>query len=149
LVLHHHLVQVTFREIPYIALASSVLFDAEAVVRWIVQHRVDLVLHGHMHQPFIERITRPILGTKRWHSFHVASVGRVGVAIDHLGDERYNTYGLINFFRDRYEIDWRRIDSKLQLGSEHRTYWKYSIPIASITNERRKRRRVAGAALPD
>src|SRR5262249_26225021 len=87
LVLHHHLVPVTFREIPYIALASSVLFDAEAVVRWIVQHRVDLVLHGHMHQPFIERITRPILGTKRWHSFHVASVGSVGVAIDHLGDE--------------------------------------------------------------
>src|SRR5262249_16851872 len=53
-VLHHHLVPVTFRPVPKIGYKASVLWDAEAVVRWLVEHRVDLVLHGHMHDPFIE-----------------------------------------------------------------------------------------------
>ena len=38
----------------------SVALDAEAITRWLVEHRVNLVVHGHMHQPFIAEVSRPV-----------------------------------------------------------------------------------------
>lgn len=48
--LHHHVVPVILREIPVYERSASIIYDAAALCRWIVEYEVDLVLHGHMHQ---------------------------------------------------------------------------------------------------
>ena len=112
LVLHHHMVPVTFREVPYPEHRTSVLFDAEAIVRWIVEREVDLVLHGHMHEPFITRMARPVPNSKGmdWHEFHVLGLGSTGVKRDHIqGQELHNSYGLLEFGHDSLQLSIRRI----------------------------------------
>lgn len=120
LVLHHHLVPVSFRPIPYIDHAASITWDAEAIVRWIIRNRVDLVLHGHMHDPFVTRMARPEPDSPgKWHSFHIAGLGSSGVAATELGDERYNTYAVVDFGKGGVSLEIRRLDSKgsIQQGS--------------------------------
>lgn len=125
-VIHHHLIPVIFREIPFVARASSVLYDAEALTRWIVKHRVDLVLHGHMHEPFLARLARRTSEGK-WHTFHVAAVGSAGVHADHLGDERYNTYAYLEFSRESVRITVRRINPKLSIPGNQALVWQVSL----------------------
>jgi 3',5'-cyclic AMP phosphodiesterase CpdA len=99
LVMHHHLMPVIYRENPVGGAASSVVFDAEAVVRWVLKYRVNIVLHGHMHAPFVARVSRPLNGiptSNRWHTFHVFGLGSSGVASAHRGDEK-NMFGLLSF----------------------------------------------------
>lgn len=97
--LHHHLMPVTYRETPFGGAAYSVVFDAEAVVQWLVHHRVDLVLHGHMHSDFVARVSRPVLGRQdEWHSFHVLGLGSSGVSAAHRAGP--NTFGILQFAED-------------------------------------------------
>jgi hypothetical protein len=98
-VVHHHLLPVTFREDPKSGQVYSVVLDAEALARWIVLHRVNLVLHGHMHQPFSARVERPVDINRPdglWHRFHVVGLGSTGVK-DHLGEVKRNVFGLLHF----------------------------------------------------
>jgi hypothetical protein len=98
-ILHHHLMPVAYRETPFGGAAYSVVFDAEAIVQWLVTHRVDLVLHGHMHKSFTARVSRPIDespdGPSAWHTFHVLGLGSSGVSKDHRSDA--NCFGVLQF----------------------------------------------------
>ena len=88
-VMHHHLVPVTYAEEPKGGVSYSVVLDAERVTRWLLANRVDLVLHGHMHQSFFTKIVRPIDGgpsSSLEHCIHVAGLGSSGVAQDHRGE---------------------------------------------------------------
>jgi len=101
-VLHHHLVPVTYREQPDPRTIYSVVLDSEAVMRWVVQHRVNLVLHGHMHQPFCVRLSKPVRDhlqdeVTQWHDFHVIGMGSTGVKREHLGTGGQNTFGVLRF----------------------------------------------------
>ena len=72
-VLHHHVMPVTYRDIPMKDVGYSVVLDAEAFARWVVQNRVDLVLHGHMHQPFHACVGRyaTLIDKEGFHVFDV------------------------------------------------------------------------------
>ena len=112
-VVHHHLMPVTFREDPKTGQVYSVVLDAEALARWIVRHRVKLVLHGHMHQPFMARVERPVETDKPdgdWHRFHVVGLGSTGVGKDHLGEVGKNTFGLLGFEADHLALKVFTID---------------------------------------
>lgn len=97
-VLHHHVVPVTYHDTPVGGTSYSVTLDAEALSRWVVEHRVDLVLHGHMHQPFWTQIVRPrsIKDSLR-HGFYVAGMGSTGVAKQDVGEVGKNTFGVLEF----------------------------------------------------
>jgi hypothetical protein len=98
--LHHHLMPATYRDDAIGGHIYGVALDAEAVAQWVVKHRVDLVLHGHMHEPFCARVARPReLGNDRteWHTFHVAGMGSAGVTRAHLGATGVNTFGVLRF----------------------------------------------------
>ncbi|MFY9824209.1 MAG: metallophosphoesterase [Thermoanaerobaculia bacterium] len=113
LVVHHHLLPVTFREDPKTGQVYSVALDAEALARWIVRHRVNLVLHGHMHQPFSARVERSVEinhPERSWHRFHVVGLGSTGVAKDHLGEVGKNTFGLLCFEKDHLDVKVFTID---------------------------------------
>ncbi|RYZ37981.1 MAG: metallophosphoesterase [Myxococcaceae bacterium] len=98
--LHHHLVPVTYRESIDPKVSYSVTLDAEALMRWVVEHRVDLVLHGHMHQPACVRISKPLKLKEEidgWHDFHVIGMGSTGVESGHQGAIGRNTFGILHF----------------------------------------------------
>jgi hypothetical protein len=106
-VLHHHLLPVTFREIPEAGRQYSVVLDAEALSRWIVEYRVRLVLHGHMHNPFMSRVSRPISikhPEKGWFEYYVLGMGSTSAAKDHLGGIGLNTIGILKFKKYNVEV---------------------------------------------
>lgn len=111
-VVHHHILPVTFREAPVAGVPYSVLLDAEALVRWIVKHRVKVVLHGHMHNPFYSAVTRAERFTSdegNEHTFHILGMGSTGVAESHFGEVRSNMFGLLDFSQHSLRVTYRSI----------------------------------------
>ncbi len=99
-ILHHHLIPVIFRESPCIDATYSIVLDAEALTQWIVKNKIQLVLHGHMHQPFYAKMSRPMTtqnNDDKWHEFYVLGLGSSGVDHSHLGEIGCNTFGVLNF----------------------------------------------------
>lgn len=127
-VVHHHLLPVTYREEPAHGRSYSVLLDSEALARWIVKHRVRLVLHGHMHQPFRVKVSHPVdladPETKDWHTFHVVALGSTGVERGHLGTIGKNTFGLLRFEKDHLRIEVHTLDP----ADRSQPHWALDIP---------------------
>jgi hypothetical protein len=113
LMVHHHLLPVTYRESPREGSLYSVVLDAEALSRWIVEHRIRLVLHGHMHDPFHACVSRHLsfdrLAETGMHSFHVCGLGSTGVAAEHLGESARNMFGVLEFSRESLEISYHSV----------------------------------------
>lgn len=110
-IMHHHILPLTYRELPEVGLVPSSTLDAGAITDWITKHRINLVLHGHMHQPFCAKIARP-LGNDwgRWpHEFHVVAMGSTGVN-GHLGEVGKNTFGILRFGKSSLKIIVYSID---------------------------------------
>jgi len=132
-VLHHHLLPVTYREEPYGGYPYSVALDAEAVMQWVVEHRVDLVLHGHMHKEFCARVSRPIDGKPgdgaKWHTFHILGMGSSGVAKDHR--ENSNIAGFLRFERDHVKVQLVTIEP---VGPSS-PVWEIKVPLRSKSHE--------------
>lgn len=102
-VLHHHVMPITYRMEPTIDAGYSTVLDAEALMRWLARHRVDIVLHGHMHQPAVARVSRPVdvaAPAGAWHEFSIVAMGSTGAAQSHLGEIGRNTFGIIDFSDD-------------------------------------------------
>lgn len=98
--LHHHLVPVIPEELALYDQQSSLLYDAGVVCNWIVEHKVNLVLHGHMHHTKVVKEARSLRlaeGKTEWHEFTIASIGSTGVRLDHNPQGRRNVYGLLEF----------------------------------------------------
>lgn len=105
-VLHHHLLPTTYSATPEANYPYSVVLDAEALARWLVDHRVDLVLHGHMHQPFVARVSRPVdrkAPEKEWFEFAIVGLGSSGVKGE-LGEDAVNTVGFLTFEREHLRV---------------------------------------------
>jgi 3',5'-cyclic AMP phosphodiesterase CpdA len=101
--LHHHVVPVTHREIPRLHGNYSVVLDAVALLRWCVRHGVRLVLHGHMHQPHVTRLSLR-RDDGRWHTLTIAAMGSSGVESSHLGEVAKNTVGTLRFGDDAVDL---------------------------------------------
>ena len=126
--LHHHLMPVTFRELPKGGQNYSVVLDAESFAQWIVENEVDLVLHGHMHAPFCARVSRPPGGRPAdgvpWHTFHVLGLGSTGVAQQHRG-EAQNMFGVLSFSDARVVVRIINISPDGQTS----TAWTTTVPV--------------------
>jgi hypothetical protein len=101
----------------------SLTLDAEAVTRWALENHIDLVLHGHMHQPSCVKLTRPVQflnarGPKEdWRSVFICGLGSSGVMDDHFAEHRANTFGVLGFESNSlsvkiYEIDPQKKTTK-------------------------------------
>lgn len=110
--LHHHVIPVLPQEVAAYDYESSVLYDSGALCNWLVKHRVDLVLHGHMHHTNVIKESRsPSLGLDEveWHDFTIAALGSTGVDIGHNQLDGKNVYGLLDFHRDHYRLRVREV----------------------------------------
>lgn len=110
-VLHHHVLPLSAGTDP----ESSYLYmtrDAEALIRWLIKHQVDLVLHGHGHQPSRAKLSRPIdrdHPVTQWHDLYVVGMGSTGAHPDYLGEIGKNTFGLLDFKKDTITVSVRTI----------------------------------------
>jgi 3',5'-cyclic AMP phosphodiesterase CpdA len=105
-VLHHHILPTTYSMRAEVNYPYSVVLDAEALTRWVIKHRVSLILHGHMHQPFCAKVSRPLDVEKPgggWYEFHVLGMGSSGVSGE-LGEVGKNTIGLLTFENGRLTV---------------------------------------------
>jgi hypothetical protein len=113
--LHHHLVPVIPDELAVYDQQSSLVYDAGALCNWVVKHRVNLVLHGHMHHTKVVREARSlglVEGNTQWHEFTVASLGSTGVDLSHNQLDRRNVYGLLEFSNKSVRLRIREIHPK-------------------------------------
>jgi 3',5'-cyclic AMP phosphodiesterase CpdA len=107
MVLHHHVMPVVYREVPEHGRQYSLLLDAGAVMRWAVTHRIDLILHGHMHQPYCGLITLPLHSTGQLadtHTTGLAALASTGVGAEHRGEIGQNLFGLLDFAPDGVRV---------------------------------------------
>jgi hypothetical protein len=126
LMIHHHLMPVTYREVPTGGMPYSVALDAEAIAQWVVHHRVDLVIHGHMHREFCATVSRPVGGApgvgSKWHTFHVLGMGSSGAAKgQRIGP---NVIGLLSFGSEGVGVSLVTVDPVEQSS----VVWKFQIP---------------------
>lgn len=105
--LHHHLTPVNEVEDALLDMRYSVTLDAARLMRWIVTHKVDYVLHGHMHKCNSITITRnlePLKSTSEEnfeHTFKIISLGSSGVSNSELpGPDNSNYICIIDFSCD-------------------------------------------------
>jgi len=126
-VLHHHVVPILYREIPVYERQSSLVYDAGALCRWLAQWEVDLVLHGHMHDPAVVKESRPHGDMSEWREFTVAALGSTGVKLDHTADSR-NSYGILQFGRQALSLRLRQISRSGHIPSHERTILSVDIP---------------------
>jgi predicted phosphodiesterase len=126
--LHHHLVPMNYMLDPERLRGFSVSLDAEAIMRWLVEHRVDLVLHGHMHEPGIVRVEKPIDRSKPdagWYGFTIAGMGTTGAHAEALTEVGKNTVGLLDFQDDAVEVRIQTIHPSLPSTSVWKTKVSY------------------------
>lgn len=98
--LHHHLIPVSYSEPAAFGANYSTVLDAGRLARWLVDNRVDIVLHGHQHEPFVSRVSRPIDpsdSSAGWHSFYVLGMGSSGVASAHRPSDVPNVFAELEF----------------------------------------------------
>lgn len=113
--LHHHLVPIIPDELAVYDQRSSLVYDAGALCNWAVKHRVNLVLHGHMHHTKVVKETRSLRltqGNTQWHEFVIASLGSTGVDLSHNNLDRRNVYGLLEFSTKGVRLQIREIHPK-------------------------------------
>jgi predicted phosphodiesterase len=114
LVVHHNIFPVTFRELPQSGRSYSVVLDAEAILRWAVEQRVDLIVHGHMHQPYctkVERLVNPNdVFDQSTHCLYILGLGSVGVEKSHLGESGTNSFATAKFRTNQIEVKIHTVD---------------------------------------
>jgi len=122
-VLHHHLLPVPYSEAAQFGGNYSTVLDAGRLARWLVDHRVDIVLHGHQHEPFVARLSRPIMHgatVTGWHTFHVLGMGSTGVAAGKRPRNTPNVFAVLTFgthndgFQVEVDIKFRSVDPSLR-----------------------------------
>jgi len=106
LVLHHHLLPVApVEDIGGYDPRFSLTVDATDILSRSTMAEVDLILHGHQHQPFVATFNRgmnPRESSGR--SIAVHGAGSAGVDRAHLGPVGKNCYSLLNFDQDGVEL---------------------------------------------
>jgi hypothetical protein len=124
--LHHHVVPIIYADEPKSKYPYSVVLDSDRLVQWLVDHRVDAVVHGHMHQSAVTRLAKPVNrgqpGQGLW-EFAVLAMGSAGVKIHGQAEEKENIFGLIEFGPKEMVL------SLLPVNMEGRTVrWQVRIP---------------------
>jgi len=124
LILHHHLAPVTpEEEVTTYDRIYSLTLDSGQLVYRTLELGVDLVAHGHMHQPFASSVSRAARGSSfpPSRTFAIHGAGSAGAKRDHLGAIGKNSYSVYGFTEEgttvsirswgenvgRFEKDWQ------------------------------------------
>jgi hypothetical protein len=100
-VLHHNLLPVEYSRIPYVGSSpGSVVYDAQATLKWCYDKGVDVIFHGHTHQRSLMKIedrTKNNTTRQVW----LVGLGSTSVHPSHLVHGHLNQLAELDF-SDRY-----------------------------------------------
>ena len=90
--------------------ASSVVYDADRLMRWLVKYDVKLLLHGHKHQSYIAKVGcfdngAPEVAIDELKNVYVIGMGGTGA------QNCENKFAILNFASHEIELRYFRIYS--------------------------------------
>lgn len=108
--MHHHYLPTCYTELIDVTRASSVVYDADRLMNWLVKYDVKLLLHGHKHKSFISQVEYPkmpegSITSENMHHIVVAGMGGTG------SPTGQNKFATIKFERNNVLIDFYAIYS--------------------------------------
>ena len=107
-VMHHHYLPVCLTEKPSADRASSSVYDADRLMKWMVQHNIKLLLHGHKHQGFVSQILYPDKATSNLSSDDLHKVTVIGLG--GIGPrDTSNEFAIIRFKHDEIILECCRV----------------------------------------
>lgn len=126
LVMHHHLMPVSPKEeISTYDRIYSLTLDAGAITRQALANDVDVVAHGHMHQPFLSSLSRFVKAEPgHGRNLCVHGAGSLGVRRTELGEIGKNSYSIYEFFEDSVRVTVRATSDQ-RTGFED--YWSATL----------------------
>jgi 3',5'-cyclic AMP phosphodiesterase CpdA len=117
--LHHHLTSINEVEDAYLDSKYSVTLDAERLLRWVVSHRIDYILHGHMHRSSCITITKtlsplePVTNSNPEHTFQIVSLGSSGVVSSELPNQDCANYiCILDFSGEKLTFNFFKLDKQ-------------------------------------
>ncbi|HGN0381165.1 TPA: metallophosphoesterase [Proteus mirabilis] len=117
--LHHHLVSINEVEDACLDSKYSVTLDAERFLRWIVKHKVNYVIHGHMHRSSCITITKTlspleiVTDSNPEHTFQIFSLGSSGVASSELPSQDCANYAcILDFSGEKLTFNFFKLDKQ-------------------------------------
>lgn len=122
-VVHHHVIPVNYRLKAVRGRSYSVVLDAEAMIRWALDCKVDLILHGHMHEPFYTELTRPRRfydANENMQEIAVLGMGSSGVDHDHIDNGKRNLCAVLDFSWNDVRVTYYEISPRGE-ANEHKT----------------------------
>ncbi len=119
--MHHHYLPTCLQDNMEIKNPSSAVFDCERLARWLTDYKVKILLHGHKHNQFFSKISRPmdvggsVLKDEDMFEFYVFGLGSTGVALKDKGDQP-NTFALLEFEIDKLNVIYYNINPEGSAG---------------------------------
>ena len=107
--MHHHYLPTCYTEVIDLSERSSVVYDADRLMTWLIKHDVDILLHGHKHKKFFAQVSYPIDKT----ADKIASSNTKNLSVIAMGgtsckcDE--NVVSSIKFYSNKINIKFYRI----------------------------------------
>lgn len=110
-IMHHHYLPVCYTEAIDVKRASSVVYDADRLMNWMIKNDVKILLHGHKHKSIVTQVlypavpTSPDLDEKQMKRISVIGMGGTG------NIDSQNVFGTLGFDDNKLYINFYQICS--------------------------------------
>ena len=124
LAMHHHVIPVLpSEEILKKDRRYSLSLDGADVVNYSAEHDVDLIIHGHMHQPFCSALHSIKADGNNFRNkiITVIGAGSIGVNRSHTGPIGKNTFNVLEFDKTSLTLTVKANDDQQRVFSK---YWQ-------------------------
>lgn len=109
-VMHHHYLPTCFTERIETTKASSVVYDADRLMKWLVKYNVRLLLHGHKHNTFFAQVRYPKKQCEQITNEDFAQVTVIGMGGTGAKNAD-NKFGLLKFSQNQVVVEFYKLNS--------------------------------------
>ena len=109
--MHHHYLPVCYSEAIDVKRASSVVYDADRLMNWMIKNDVKVLLHGHKHKSIVTQVLYPAepssadLNETKMKKISVIGMGGTG------NNDSKNIFGTLGFDDNKLHINFYQICS--------------------------------------
>lgn len=107
-IMHHHYIPTCLVEQIDVKKPSSVVYDAERLMQWLVKYNIKLLLHGHKHQSFVSKVGRFDNSVGKLDEDKITNIYVIGMG----GTGAYNCenkFSTLTFHNDEIELKFFKI----------------------------------------
>lgn len=109
--MHHHYLPVCYTEAIDVKRASSVVYDADRLMNWMIKHDVKVLLHGHKHKSIVTQVMYPAASSSnevnetQMKKISVIGMGGTG------SNNSQNIFGTLSFEDNKLYVKFYQIHS--------------------------------------